>query len=78
MSKIGALTVEEHTWLEWLYNCWNNGECLNLLQNINQTTTQTWQRLTGTDRSVITQEKILSYSLSSTSNISINYTIEVP
>ena len=78
MSETGGLTFEEHTWLEWLYNCWHDGECWNLLQEVNQTTTQIWQRMTGTDTSVITQEKVLSYTLSSTSNISINYTIEVP
>lgn len=55
MSEKAYLTIEEHTWLEWLYNCWHNGDCWDLLKNINQTTTQIWQRLTGTDRSVITQ-----------------------
>jgi len=78
MSRYFSLTIEEHTWLEWLYNCFKDGECRALLENINKTTTQIWQRLTGTDRSVITQEKVLSYTLSSTSNISINYTIKVP
>lgn len=78
MSRQAYLTIEEHTWLEWLYNCWHNGDCWNLLSRVNQTTTQTWQRLTGTNRNVITQEDILSNTLSAESNISINYTIEVP
>jgi hypothetical protein len=78
LSMSGQLTFEEHTMLEWLYNCFNDGDCRALLENINKTTTQVWQRLTGTDRSVIIQEKVLSYELSSTSNISINYTIELP
>ena len=78
LSEKLSLTVEEHTWLEWLYNCFKDGECRALLENINKTTTQIWQRLTGTDTSVITQEKVLSYELSSTSNISINYTVKVP
>ena len=72
------LTVEEHTWLEWLYNCWHDGACWDLLENINQTTTQTWQRLTGTNTNVITQEDVLSYTLNASSNITINYTIDIP
>lgn len=78
MSAKNQLTNEEHAWLEWLYTCWNSGRCKDLLENINTTTTQTWQRLTGTDTSVITQENVLSYVLNSTSNITINYTINVP
>jgi len=78
MSKKAYLTIEEHTWLEWLYNCWHNGDCWDLLSRINQTTTQIWQRLTGTDTSVTTQEKVLSYTLNTSSNITINYTIELP
>jgi len=73
-----TLTQEEHDWLEWLYNCWNSGDCWNLLTNINDTTTDIWQRLTGTNTDVITQEDVISYELSSSSNISINYTINVP
>jgi len=78
MSRLGGLSNEEHTWLEFLYNCWNGGDCYNLLNNINTTTTQTWQRLTGTDISVITQENVISYVLNTTSNITINYTINIP
>ncbi len=78
LSEELSLTVEEHTWLEWLYTCWNGGDCWNLLQNINQTTTQTWERIIGTNTGVITQEDVLSYELSGSSNISINYTIDVP
>lgn len=78
MSQKKYLTIEEHTWLEWLYTCWNGGDCWNLLQNINTTTTQTWQRLTGTDWSVILEENITSYDLGPSSSIEINYTIKIP
>jgi hypothetical protein len=78
LSLMGALTSEEHKWLEWLYNCWRDGNCWNLLNEINQTTTQIWQRLTGTNRNVVIQENVLSYILNATSNITINYTIKVP
>ncbi len=78
MSEEAEMSIEEHTWLEWLYNCWHNGECWNLLTNIDDTTTDIWQRLTGTDTSVITQEDVLSYTLDATHNISINYTINIP
>lgn len=78
MSRSGGLTLEEHTWLEWLYTCWNSGSCKDLLENINETTTDIWQRLTGTNTDVITDETVVSYVLNSTSNITINYTIDVP
>jgi len=78
MSKSGGLTAEEHTWLEWLYNCWNGGNCKDLLENINETTTNTWKRITKTDRAVVTQEDFISNTLNSNSNITLNYTVEIP
>ena len=73
MSKSGGLTSEEHTWLEELYGCIINGNCTayDLWEN-------TWKRITKTNRGVVTQEEITSYVLNSTSNITINYTIDVP
>ncbi|MBI2134492.1 hypothetical protein HYU09_00745 [Candidatus Woesearchaeota archaeon] len=78
MSITGGLTEEEHIWLESLYTCFTTGECIDLLRNINETTTNTWKRVTGTDTSVVTSEIITSSTLSSTSNISIDYTIDIP
>jgi len=78
MSREFSLTIEEHTWLEWLYNCWKAGDCRKLLENINQTTTQIWQQVTKTNRDVVTQEKFISSSLSNTSNITLNYTVNIP
>jgi hypothetical protein len=78
MSKWFHLTTEEHNWLEEIYNCLINGECINLLRAINQTTTQIWQQVTRTNRNVVSQEQFISNTLSSTSNITINYTIQIP
>jgi hypothetical protein len=57
MSPKTYLTQEEHDWLEWLYICWNNGSCKNLLEEINLTTneiTETvdeiWNQIQLTDR----------------------------
>ena len=79
MSLIGkGLTTEEHNWLQFLYNCFNSGECIDLLRTINQTTKDIWKRVTGTDTSVILFENITTNTLSATSNISIDYTINIP
>jgi hypothetical protein len=78
VSLAGKMTTEEHNWLEWLYNCWKNGDCRALLENINQTTTQIWQQVTRTNRDVVTQETFVSDTLSSSSNITIDYTVQIP
>jgi len=78
LSRIGGLTEEEHDWLEFLHKCFTTGECIDLLRNINETTTNTWRRVTGTNTAVVTFENITSNTLSSTSNISIDYTIDIP
>jgi len=73
MSEKRYLTQEEHTWLEGLYDCVINGNCeaYNFWSN-------TWKRLTKTDRAVVTQETFISNTLNSGSNISLNYTINIP
>lgn len=78
VSITGGLTEEEHQWLEFLYTCFNSGECIDLLRTINQTTKDIWRRVTGTDTSVIIFENITTNTLSSSSNISIDYTIDIP
>src|SRR3989344_1568299 len=78
MSSSAGLTAEEHNWLEFLYTCFNSGECIDLLRTINQTTKDIWKRVTGTDTSVVTFENITTNTLSATSNISIDYTIDIP
>ena len=76
--------LQEHTWLQAIYDCTSTGNCTlynNLyasLVKINQTLVNIWQRLTGTDRSVVLQENITSYYLSPSSSIEVNYTIKIP
>lgn len=80
MSEQKQLTTEEHTWLEALYQCVINGDCtaFRLWEDTNQTVSEIWKKVTKTDRSVITQENIISNTLNSSSNITINYTIQIP
>jgi hypothetical protein len=80
MSKQLSLTIEEHNWLEALYECVINKNCeaFKLWENTNQTVFNIWKRVTRTDRSVVTQEEFISNTLSNTSNITINYTIQIP
>lgn len=84
-SKQAYLTVEEHTWLEWLYNCWNSGTCKDLLDSINLTTTEIsetveniWDQYKRTNQSVVTKEDIINKTVDATSNLTINYSIDVP
>jgi len=80
MSKSGFLSVEEHHWLEALYNCLINGNCeaFEMWKSTNQTVFDIWKRVTRTNREVVIQENIISNTLSNTSNITINYTINIP
>lgn len=80
MSKEAYLTVEEHDWLEDIYNCLYTGDCkaLDLLEETNETTTKVWQQVTKTNAYVVANETIINDTLSSYSSIRINYTINVP
>jgi len=80
MSKQAYLTIEEHTWLEAIYNCLYEGDCLalNLLFNINQTTTKMWNQFKRTDQMIVTNESIISKVVNATSNLTINYSVNVP
>jgi hypothetical protein len=80
MSEKAYLTLQEHNWLELIYDCLYNGNCkaLDLLMNINQTTTQIWQQVTRTNRDVVAQETFISSTLSSSANITLNYTVQIP
>ncbi|MCH7850625.1 MAG: hypothetical protein IH845_03215 [Nanoarchaeota archaeon] len=73
MQAEDSLTPEEHGWLEELYDCVINGNCdaYDLWNN-------TWKRISRTDTGVITQETFISNTLNSTSNITLNYTIDIP
>jgi hypothetical protein len=80
MSEKRQLTVEEHNWLEAIYKCLYEGDCkaLNLLENINQTTTKIWDQFKRTDQSVVTFENVTSRIVSNASNFSIDYSVKVP
>lgn len=80
MSRELSLTIEEHNWLEALYECIINGDCeaFTLWKNTNQTVFDMWKRITRTNREVVTQEEFISSTLSSSSNITLNYTIQIP
>jgi hypothetical protein len=91
MSKQAYLTTEEHNWLEWLYDCWYDGNCRDTLNNIetmvvyiNQTTEQiketvddVWDQFEQTDEDVVEETRI-SMEVNESSNITINYSITVP
>lgn len=83
MSESGKLTIEEHTWLEKLYNCLYLGEdnscaALKLLLNINETVTDIWTQFKRTDETVVLFENVTNYNVTETSNLTIDYSIYVP
>jgi len=80
LSKIGALTIEEHTWLEAIYNCVVLGDCslYNLLLEMNQTVGNIWEHTKPTDESVIVFENITNKIVNATSNLTIDYTLNIP
>jgi hypothetical protein len=91
MSLQGELTTEEHSWLEYLYDCWSTGDCRDTLNSIetmvvyvNQTTEEiketvnkVWDQFEQTDESVVNETRV-SMVVNDTSNITINYSINVP
>jgi hypothetical protein len=80
MSEGGKLTVEEHTWLEAIYNCVVLGDCslYNMLLEMNQTIGKIWEQTKPTDNSVITFENITNKVVDSTHNLTIDYTVNIP
>lgn len=74
------MTIEEHTWLEAIYNCIVLKDCdlWDLLVTINQTAANVWEHTKPTDTSVITSEVEISNILNSTSNITYDYIVNVP
>lgn len=79
MSEKDSLTIEEHDWLEAIYDCLHTGNCfaLNLLLEINETTHKTWDQFKPTDWSTV-NETVISDVVNSTTNITINYSINMP
>lgn len=75
-----SLTIEEHTWLEAIYNCIILQDCslYNLLLEINQTVGNIWEHTKPTDETVITFENVTNKVVNVTSNLSIDYTVNIP
>ena len=74
------LTVEEHTWLEAIYECIINKDCdlYNLLLEINETVGNIWEHTKPTDESVVTNRTVINKVVNSTNNLTINYTVNIP
>ncbi len=80
LSLEGSLTIEEHTWLEAIYNCINGGNCAlyNLLLEVNTTVGNIWEQTKPTDESVITFENVTNKVVDSSNNLTIDYTVDIP
>jgi hypothetical protein len=92
MSRSGFLSIEEHDLIEWLYDCWYDGDCRETLNNIeqtviiinqtvteiNETVNHVWDQFEQTDESVVLIEDTISSVVNATSNLTINYTLNVP
>jgi len=80
LSARDSLTIEEHTWLEAIYNCVVLGDCslYNLLLQINNTVGNIWEHTKPTDESVITFENVTSRVVNSTNNLTIDYSVNIP
>ena len=80
MSESGQLSIEEHTWLEAIYNCIILEDCslYNLLLEINQTIGNIWEHTKPTDSSVVISETITNKVVNSTNNLTIDYSVYIP
>jgi hypothetical protein len=80
LSRKFHLTVEEHTWLEAIYNCLYSGDCslYNLLLEVNQTVGKIWDNTKPTDENVVTTETIANKVVDSTHNLTIDYSVYIP
>ena len=80
MEREFSLTIQEHDWIREVYGCVVMGNCTayNMWQSTNATTEKIWNKYLPTNPSVVTREQNISLTLSSTQNISINYTLNIP
>jgi hypothetical protein len=80
MEEKFSLTIQEHDWLSAIYECVVNGDCTlyNLLIDINETTSKIWNQFKRTDQSIVTFENVTSSIVSNTSNLTIDYTVNIP
>lgn len=80
LSFKGGLSYEEHTQLDWLYNCWRYGECdaYGWVKGTYTNVSRIWQEFIPTNISVVANETFISKTLSPTSNITIDYKVNLP
>lgn len=80
MSERRELTVEEHTWLEAIYDCINGGDCAlyNTLLQVNDTIGKIWEHTAPTDETVVNNEDITNWVVDSENNLTIDYSVYVP
>ena len=74
------LTTQEHDWIRDMYDCMIGGDCAayQYWKSTNENVSKIWQQYLPTDVSVVTQETFISKTLSTTQNITINYTLSIP
>jgi hypothetical protein len=80
MSEEDSLTKEEHFWLEDVYNCLINKDCdvYDLWNQTYQYASNIWDQFKQTDESVVVSEQTTSSIVNDTSNLTIEYLIDVP
>ncbi|MFH1237124.1 MAG: carboxypeptidase-like regulatory domain-containing protein [Candidatus Aenigmatarchaeota archaeon] len=80
MSYKYHLTNEEHTWIESIYNCLINKNCdvYDLWNQTYEYASNIWDQFKQTDESVVVSEQTTSSVVNATSNLTIEYAIDVP
>ncbi|MCX6817450.1 MAG: DUF2341 domain-containing protein [Candidatus Aenigmarchaeota archaeon] len=80
LSVEKSLTIEEHNWLEDIYNCLINKDCdvYDLWNQTYEYASNIWDQFKQTDESVVVSEETTSSVVNDTSNLTIEYVIDVP
>lgn len=78
LSAHGGLLAEEHMQLAWLYDCWHDGDCMKLLEYINETASNIWDNFRRTDESIVLEEEMVNNGYGEGDPILIDYTIHIP
>lgn len=80
MSYKYHLTNEEHSWIESIYNCLINKDCdvYDLWNQTYEYASNIWDQFKQTDESVVVSEETISSVVNATSNLTIEYLINIP
>jgi len=80
LSKKYHLTNEEHSWIESIYACLINKNCdvYNLWNQTYEFASNIWDQFKQTNESVVVSEQTTSSVVNDTSNLTIEYLIDVP